>query len=141
MSQQQDIPNGLTQRGSIPIPIRPRKKAAILITIILLDILEITFASLSLPFLYRHSGYGRRGAWARPWNQDGVPGEAIVWASVSILTFGCHGLSELRPRHPYYTRGGIMFGAFIVFFFEMEFFARYSYVRVAFPEVRKGGRQ
>jgi hypothetical protein len=72
MSQQPVVPN-----GSIPIPIGPRKKAAILITIILLDILQITFGGLSLPFIYRHSGYGRRGAWARPWNEDGVPGMAI----------------------------------------------------------------
>jgi hypothetical protein len=48
-------------------------KVALLITIILFNTLQITFGALSLPFIYRHSGYGRRGAWARPWNEDRVP--------------------------------------------------------------------
>jgi hypothetical protein len=78
-------PNMLIDRAGIPIPIKPRKKAAILITIILLDILQIVFGALSLPFIYRHSGYGRRGAWTRPWNEDGVPGMAIV--TVRFLPF------------------------------------------------------
>jgi len=67
----------LTSRDGAPFPIAPRKKAAFLITIILLSILEIAFGALSLPIIYRHSGYGRRGAWTRPWNEDGVPGMAV----------------------------------------------------------------
>ena len=67
----------LTIRDDVPFPIKPRKKAAILIAIILLSISQITFGAISLPFVYRHSGYGRRGAWTRPWNEDGVPGTAV----------------------------------------------------------------
>ena len=67
----------LTARDGSPFPIAPRKKAAFLITIILLSILQIVFGALSLPIIYRHSGYGCRGAWTRPWNEDGVPGMAV----------------------------------------------------------------
>ena len=87
MSQQQEAPTVpfITQRSGIPIPVAPRKKAALLITIILFDLLSITFAILSLPFYSRHEGYGRRGAWARPWNQDGPPAGAVLWVSFSLL--------------------------------------------------------
>ena len=67
----------LTIRDDVPFPIRPRKKAAILIAIILLSIIQIIFGAISLPFVDRHSGYGRRGAWTRPWNQVGVPSTAV----------------------------------------------------------------
>lgn len=67
-----------TAHGGIPFPIASRQKVAILTTIILLSILQITFGAISLPFIYRHSGYGRRGAWSRPWNEDGIPGMAVV---------------------------------------------------------------
>lgn len=67
----------LTAHDGTPFPIAPRKKAAFLITIILLSILQIAFGALSLPIIYRHSGYGRRVAWTRPWNEDGVPGMAV----------------------------------------------------------------
>lgn len=67
----------LTVHDGIPVPIAPRKKAAILTIIILLSVLQIAFGVVSLPLIYRHSGYGRRGAWTRPWNEDGVPGMAV----------------------------------------------------------------
>ncbi len=67
----------LTSHNAVPFPIAPRKKAAFLITIIFLSILQIAFGALSLPIIYRHSGYGRRGAWTRPWNEDGIPGMAV----------------------------------------------------------------
>ena len=66
-----------TAHDGVPFPIAPRKKAAFLITIILLSVLQIVFGALSLPIIYRHSGSGRRGAWTRPWNEDGIPGMAV----------------------------------------------------------------
>jgi hypothetical protein len=110
-------------------------KVALLITIILLNALQITFGALSLPFIYRHSGYGRRGAWARPWNEDGVPGgrdlqcaflafltytlrsDNILQGVISILTFGGHGLSELHQRHACYSRGAVLVAGSILFSF------------------------
>ncbi|KAM6521779.1 hypothetical protein FALCPG4_011485 [Fusarium falciforme] len=107
----------LTVRDGIPFPIAPRKKAAILITIILLSILQIAFGAISLPFIYQHSGYGRRGAWTRPWNEDGVPGMAVFHGVMSLVIFGGNGLSELHPRHPCYSRGGTMLGASVMLWF------------------------
>lgn len=87
MSQQQAEPavSFFTQRSGIPIPVAPRKKAAILITIILLDLLSITFAALCIPFYTRHDSYGRRGAWERPWNSRGPAANAILWVSLSLF--------------------------------------------------------
>jgi hypothetical protein len=91
MSQTPDAPNSSRPNtsipnNSIPVPISPRMKVALLITIILLNTLQITIGALSLPFIYRHSGYGRRGAWARPWNEDGVPGVAIFNVRFSLFS-------------------------------------------------------
>ncbi|KAH7176164.1 hypothetical protein EDB81DRAFT_33113 [Dactylonectria macrodidyma] len=111
MPAQTDDDGTLPTRGGIPFPIAPRKKAAILITIILLSILQIAFGAISLQFIYRHSGYGRRGAWARPWNEDGVPGMAVFNGVIPLAIFGGNGLSELHPRHPCYSRSGTIWGA------------------------------
>ncbi|KIM96547.1 hypothetical protein OIDMADRAFT_148365 [Oidiodendron maius Zn] len=100
-----------TVRDDIPFPIKPRKKAAILIAIILLSIIQIIFGAISLPFVYRHSGYGRRGAWTRPWNQDGVPGNAVFNGVLSLVVFGGNSVSELHPRHRCYSRTWTMIGA------------------------------
>ena len=87
MSQQQEEPTVpfITQRSGIPIPVAPLKKAAILITIIVFDLLAITFAALSLPLYSRHDSYGRRGAWERPWNSGGPAASATLWVSLSLF--------------------------------------------------------
>ncbi|KAM5376338.1 hypothetical protein ACJZ2D_005560 [Fusarium nematophilum] len=116
MPEQAD--DGLTTADDgIPFSIAPRRKAAILITIILLSILQIAFGAISLPFLDRHSGYGRRGAWTRPWNEGGVHDLAVVYGVISLIVFGGNGLSELHPRHPCYSRGGTTLGAILMLWF------------------------
>ncbi|KAK2666386.1 hypothetical protein RAB80_018043 [Fusarium oxysporum f. sp. vasinfectum] len=116
MSAQPDD-NLPTVRDGMPLPIAPQKKAAVLISLILISIFEITFGAISVQFIYRHEGYGRHGAWTRPWNEDGVPGITVFNGAISLVIFGSNVLSELHPRHPYYSRRSIILGALAIFIF------------------------
>ncbi|KAH6708842.1 hypothetical protein BKA61DRAFT_738735 [Leptodontidium sp. MPI-SDFR-AT-0119] len=128
MSQQQETGTPEEQaatpltfpRDGIPFPIAPQTKATVLITVILLEILSIVLVAVSLPIYARHAGYGRQGAWSRPWNDGGAQASALIWSVISIVTFGCHSLSELHPRHLFYTRIGLFLGAFAVLFWKMN---------------------
>ena len=73
-------------KDGIPFPIAPLTKAAVLITIILIEILSIVLVVVSIPIYDRHAGYGRRGAWDRHWNDGGAQATVLILVSFSRLS-------------------------------------------------------